>query len=431
MTQACCQAGNRRRDSPRRRVRRPGTPPAVVLRVQASAATDQRQTTDLVDPLEAVETVAATLATTAIERDKRGGTAKRERDLLRATGLLSLSVPAEHGGWGATWSTTLEAVRRLARVDGSLAHLFGFHHLLLATVRLFGDAAQWQRAYRGTVSQRWFWGNALNPLDTRTRIIREDDAFLVDGTKTFCSGASDSDRLVVSAIDPEHRLVVATIPTDRAGIDIRDDWDNMGQRQTDSGSVTFRRVRVAPDEILRSPGPLGSIWASLRPCLAQAILSNVFLGLGEGALREARAFTRGSSRPWATSGVDSAAEDPYVLHRYGELWLGLQSARALADEAGLAFDRGWRQGDRLTAEARGQTAVAIAAAKVATTRAALDVASRMFELTGPRATTGKLGLDRFWRNLRTHTLHDPVDYKLRELGQWALNDTPPTPSFYS
>ena len=384
-----------------------------------------------VEPLAAVDSVAAVLATTAVERDRRGGTAKRERDLLRNTGLLALSVPTELGGWGASWATTLQAVRRLARVDGSLAHLFGFHHLLLATVRLFGNASQWRHAYTATVSERWFWGNALNPLDTRTRIARDGDGYVVDGTKTFCSGASDSDRLIISALDAEHRLVVAAIPTDRSGIDIRDDWDNMGQRQTDSGSVTFRHVRVSEDELLRTPGPLGSTWASLRPCLAQAILGNVFLGIGEGALADARAFTRESARPWNSSGVATAADDPYVLHRFGELWVGLEGARALADEAGAALDRAWERGDRLTTDERGRTSVAIAAAKVATSRAALDVSSRLFEVTGPRATAAKLGLDRFWRNVRTHTLHDPVDYKLRELGQWALGEHLPHPSFYS
>jgi len=386
---------------------------------------------DPADVFGAVDALAEKLAVTAVERDRRGGTAKHERDSIRESGLLALSIPADEGGWGASWATMLQAVRRLARVDGSLAHLFGFHHLLLATTRLFGDTWQWRGAYAGTVAERWFWGNALNPLDTRTTIRPDGDGHVVDGEKSFCSGARDSDRLIISALDSERRLVVAAIPTTRDGIEIHDDWDNMGQRQTDSGSVTFRGVRVADHEILRTPGPLGSVWASLRPCLAQAILANVFLGLGEGALAQGRAFTRGSGRAWPTSGVATPAEDPYVLHRYGELWVGLEGARALADEAGAAFDRAWERGDRLTPQERGACALAIAAAKVATSRAGLDVASRIFEVTGARATVAKNGLDRFWRNVRTHTLHDPVDYKLRELGQWALGERLPTPSFYS
>ena len=48
---------------------------------------------------------------------------------------------------------------------------------------------------------------------------------------------------------------------------------------------------------------------------------------------------------------------------------------------------------------------------------------------GARATTAKLNLDRFWRNVRTQTLHDPVDYKYQEVGEWILTGKVPDPSF--
>jgi alkylation response protein AidB-like acyl-CoA dehydrogenase len=75
--------------------------------------------------------------------------------------------------------------------------------------------------------------------------------------------------------------------------------------------------------------------------------------------------------------------------------------------------------------------MAVATSKVAAARAGLDVVQRMFEVTGARSTTAALGRDRFWRNVRVHTLHDPIDYKLRELGDWALNGRCPKPSVYS
>jgi alkylation response protein AidB-like acyl-CoA dehydrogenase len=384
------------------------------------------------EPATVADRVARALAETAVARDRAGGTALRERALLRESGLLALSIPRAQGGAGASWATTLSVVRRLARVDGSLAHLFGFHHLLLGTVRLFGEERQWREAYTESARRAWFWGNALNPLDQRTTIrpVRAGEN-VIDGTKTFCSGASDSDQLVVSALDAERRLVVAVVPTARAGIRILDDWDNMGQRQTDSGTVVFEDVAVADHEILRSPGPLGSTFASLRPCIAQLVLANVFLGIGEGAFEEARGYTCDQARPWATSGVAHAADDPYVLRHYGELWVGLRGAAALTDAAAAALDAAWMKNDALTSEQRGATAVAIAEAKVATSRAGLETASRVFEVTGARATAAKIGFDRFWRNLRTHTLHDPVDYKLRELGRFALLGELPPPSFYS
>ncbi|MGK3995476.1 acyl-CoA dehydrogenase family protein [Sorangium sp. So ce1024] len=382
--------------------------------------------------LELADELARAFAATAVERDRRGGTPKEERDALRRSGLLSLSVPADLGGWGAPWPVVLEVVRRIARADSAIAHVFGFHHLMLATLTLFGSAAQARRLHADTVASRWFWGNALNPLDTRARLVRRGDALVVRGAKSFCSGAGDSDMLIVSAIDDAtSKLVVAAVPTGRPGIRVLGDWDNMGQRQTDSGTVELDDVEVRADELLTTPGPLGSTFASLRPCLAQLVLANVYLGIAEGAFEEARRYTRARRRPWIAAKGTPATEDPYVLLRYGDMWLGLEGARLLTDRAGAAFQEAWEQGDRLSPEQRGACAVVIASAKVATSRAGIEITNGMFEVMGASATTAGAGMDRYWRNLRTHTLHDPVDYKSRELGAYALNGAIPEPSFYS
>lgn len=382
--------------------------------------------------LETSERIATELAKTAVARDERGGTPKAERALLRESGLLGLAIPRELGGLGADWPETFEVVRRFAQVDGSVAHVFGFKHLLLATLRLFADASQWQPWFQQTAEKRWFWGNALNPLDPRTTLTWQGDRGIIHGDKSFCSGALDSDMLIVSAIDQTTgKLAIAAIPTDRSGIQLREDWDNMGQRQTDSGSAHFEQVSVSRSELLTTPGPLGSTFASLRPCIAQLVLANIYVGIAQGALATARDYTRESTKAWFTSGVSRPSEDPYVLRTFGELYSELEAARALTDEAGRTFERAWQRGDALSSEERGAAAVAIALAKVKSTRAGLETASRMFEVMGARATTAKARHDRFWRNLRTHTLHDPVDYKLRDLGVFALLDQPPTPSFYS
>lgn len=71
---------------------------------------------------------------------------------------------------------------------------------------------------------------------------------------------------------------------------------------------------------------------------------------------------------------------------------------------------------------RGEVAEWVASAKVVTTDTALRVTAGVFEVTGSRATGKKVGLDRFWRDVRTHTLHDPVAYKNREVGEFVLLD---------
>jgi alkylation response protein AidB-like acyl-CoA dehydrogenase len=383
-------------------------------------------------PLEIAKCVSNVLAETAVARDERGGTPKAERDLLRQSGLLTLAIPTALGGWGATWPEIFAVVRQLAKVDGSVAHVFGFQHLLLATLRLFADSSQWRPWFADTVKHNWFWGNALNPLDARTTLEWRGDVGVINGDKSFCSGALDSDMLIVSAIDQDTRkLAIAAIPSDRPGIQLREDWDCIGQRQTDSGSSRFEQVQVGRHELLATPGPLGSTFASLRPCIAQLVLANIYVGIAQGAFEAARSHTTHQTKAWFTSGVDRAVDDPYVIRTFGELWVELEAARALTDEAARALESAWQRGDALTPRERGEAAIAIALAKVKSTRAGLETASRVFEPMGARATVGKARLDRFWRNLRVHTLHDPVDYKLRDIGAWALSDVPPPPSFYS
>jgi alkylation response protein AidB-like acyl-CoA dehydrogenase len=381
---------------------------------------------------EIADQLAAAFAQTAVERDKQGGTAKVERGLLRTSGLLNVTIPADLGGWGMEWPDTMKLIRIFARVDSSIAHLFGFQHLMLASVSLYGSRMQTEELFSETVRNQWFWGNALNPLDKRTSLTSKNGGYLINGRKSFCSGAVDSDMLIVSAIRAtDEKFMVAAIPSSRSGIRILDDWDAMGQRQTDSGTVEFCDAAAGQEEFLKTPGPLGSVRASLRSCIAQLILSNIFLGIAEGALEESRNYTLAQTRPWIASTAQSATEDPYILANYGSFFVNLQAAQALTDIAGESLQRAWESGDAITENQRGKCALDVATSKVMTNNAGLDITSRMFEVMGARAAAGPARIDRFWRNLRTHTLHDPVDYKIRELGDWVLNHQLPKASFYS
>lgn len=85
----------------------------------------------------------------------------------------------------------------------------------------------------------------------------------------------------------------------------------------------------------------------------------------------------------------------------------------------------------LTERERGEHEIRVAAVKSRATDVSLEVTSRIFEVTGARATSASEGFDRFWRNVRTHTLHDPVAYKRQEVGVFVLRDEVPQPTWYS
>jgi alkylation response protein AidB-like acyl-CoA dehydrogenase len=379
----------------------------------------------------AVRDLAEALATTATVRDKAGGTAYAERRLIRDSGLLQLSVPKAHGGPEVSWPLIFRIVRRLASADSSLGHVYGFQHLQIATVLLFANPAQQRHLMELSVLQNWFWGNATNVLDAQVRLTAEGDHFRLHGLKTFCSGASDSDVLNVSVPRDDGSRIILTVPTRRDGVIVVGDWDAMGQRQTDSGSLRFDQVRVEPEEILGPPGANGSPRATLRPLVSHLVLAEVFNGNARGALEAAWHYVHEQARPWMTSTVARAADDGYIMLRFGELWTRWQAAVALTESATRTFQSAWDRGHALTADERGNVAMQVAQARWMAARTGLDITTQIFETMGARAVAAKYGFDRFWRNVRTHSLHDPLDYKLQEIGHWVLDAEPPVPSIYS
>ena len=146
---------------------------------------------------------------------------------------------------------------------------------------------------------------------------------------SFCSGSVDSDVIPLSTVqEGVEGFRIAIVPTQREGVEVQGDWNNMGQRQTDSGSIRFTNVWVAAEEIL-APHPGGEVFRTFRSCLTQITVANIYLGVVQGAFEAARSYTRSQTRAWPGSKVESATEDPYILQHYGEMAIALNAATQL------------------------------------------------------------------------------------------------------
>lgn len=372
------------------------------------------------------------LRSNVVERDARGGHAAAEKALLRDAGLLRLSIPRALGGDGLSWQEIYSIVRAVAAVDSALGHVLAFHHLQVATVLIYGNEAQAERLLRHTIEHQCWWGNGMNPRDRRLVAHRTADGLVLNGIKSFCSGTVGSQLMTLSAVlDDAPRALLGVVETTHPGVSIEDDWDPIGQRQTDSNSVSFDQVPVPESNVLLWPDQEPTPFHTLRNCLAQLVLTNLYLGIAEGAFAEAHAYAHTQARPWLASSAAQAVDDPFTQNRFGEMHVRIAGARALAEQAAERVDRAFARGRALTAAERAEVAVTVAESKVWAHRAGLFVSEELFEITGARGTRSSLGFDRFWRNVRTHTLHDPIDYKLNMLGRWSLKGDLPDPQLYA
>lgn len=370
--------------------------------------------------------LAAEFRKEAAERDARRRLPHAELERLSASGLSAVSVPAEFGGADVRAGTLAEIFRLLAAADASLAQIPQSHFVYVNALRRQGTHAQ-QEFFFGEVLRGRRFGNAQSEAgtkhvqDIRTRLAgRPDGSYVLDGVKHYSTGALFAHWIPVLARADDDTLHVAYVPHDAPGLTVVDDWDGMGQRTTASGTVRLEGVPVPADRVV--PHHLTFQGPQLHGATAQLLHAAIDAGIASAALAEAVEFVRTKSRPWFESGLETAAEDPLLIQRFGELAIRVRAAEALLREAARSVDAAR---DDLNDDSAAEASIAVATAKVSAAETAVEVASALFEVAGTRSALDSLGLHRHWRDARTHTLHDPVRWKVQHIGRYVLNGTRP------
>lgn len=374
--------------------------------------------------------VAAELAVDAVARDRANRTPHAEVALLKESGLVTMMCPVGYGG-GQDWPTAHRVVREVSAGDGSIGQLLGYHYVWHWTPRMYGSPEEADRFEARAARERWFLAGALNPRGGEVTACDNGDAVVFNGAKTFASGMGVADTCFLEGVTPDGSHVLAVVPARQPGLVAHDDWDNMGQRLTASGGVTITDVRVPWSETL---GCVDKVFQrrvrnTMDVPTNQLVFANLYLGIAKGALERAAEYTRSRKRPWG--GYERAVDEPHVLDVYGDLTAKLWAAEAFADQVAREGVPLYQDLDAVTPRVRGEYAVRVAAVKARATDVGVEVANRVFEATGARSTASEHGFDIFWRNVRTHTLHDPVAYKRRDLGAFVLRDEVPEPTAYS
>ncbi|MBZ6253355.1 SfnB family sulfur acquisition oxidoreductase [Streptomyces olivaceus] len=362
----------------------------------------------------------------ASARDAERRLPRAELDRLSASGLLAVTVPADHGGADVSATTLAEVFRLLASADGSLAQIPQSHFAYVNVIRRQGTEEQRTFFFAELLAGRRF-GNAQSEAgtrhvqDIRTRLTRRPDgSYALDGVKHYSTGALFADWIPVLARTEDDNLHVAYVPRDAPGVTVTDDWDGLGQRTTASGTVRLADVAVPADRVL--PHHLTFQGPQLHGAVAQLLHAAIDAGIAAGALAEAAEFVRTKSRPWFESGAETAVEDPLLVQRFGELALAVRASEALLSEAARTVDAA---SAGLTDDSAAEASIAVAAAKVQAARTAVEVGSALFEVSGTRAALDSLNLHRHWRDARTHTLHDPTRWKVQHIGRHVLTGTRP------
>jgi alkylation response protein AidB-like acyl-CoA dehydrogenase len=378
----------------------------------------------------ALRELVAAIAAGAAARERGEGEARDAIALVRAARLGVFRLPKREGGAGATLPQLFELVLDLAEADSNIPHILRNHFAFVEKALRAPRLPQYQR-WTELVRAGQLFGLGASELGTQnigdgdgdTRLTPVGSGYRLSGTKYYSTGNLYFDHIIVNAKTPDGRFVGARVSVRQPGVDVRDDWDGIGQRQTASGTTVFSDVEVAAEDVLVYAD---EVKLPQQATFAQLYLTTIIAGILRRIAKDAVELVRQRARNYYHAVAPRPADDPLLQETVGEL----QSAAYVAEAAvlnaaavlGEAFDSAiaGQPDDALFVDA----ALRSAKAKVVIDQLALQGATRIFDVGGASAAKQAAQLDRHWRNVRTIASHNPGLYKARVLGNHALNGAP-------
>jgi SfnB family sulfur acquisition oxidoreductase len=383
---------------------------------------------DDAEALEVATALAAGFAPGARLRDRERRLPVAELRQLRQSGLWGITVPREYGGAGVSYATLAKVFAILSAADGSIGQIPQNHYFIVEIIRHEGSDEQKKFFFERVLAGDHF-GNALvepdvrRPEDRKVSLTRDADGagYRVNVRKYYSTGALFADWVPVAVADEERRHFLAIYPRTAEGLRIVDDWASFGQRTTASGTVIADNAYLKPEWLV--PHSVNADHVKPVGPVGQVMHAAIDTGIARAAFDATIAFIR-QRNPKADDAPPEAVweEDQLSIREVGDLAVSLHGAEALLERAGLLIDRAYAT--NLAADWT-RAAVAVSEVRAASTHSALLLTNKLFELAGTRSTVPDHGLDRLWRDARTHTLHDPVRWRLFDVGNYYLNDKVP------
>jgi alkylation response protein AidB-like acyl-CoA dehydrogenase len=382
----------------------------------------------------AVTPILVRLACTARQREQAREYAFAEVRELAEQRLISVGLPAEDGGAGGSLRDVAELVIDVARADSNVAQALRASFLTASRVRTRTDYPQRQATierllrgdlFAGTANERS--GGASGSASTTLR--RNGDGYRLDGEKYYSTGGLYAQWFSGNAVDEDGAIAWFTVPVDRQGVELLDDFDAVGQRLTASGTTRLIGVQLNRDEIVYpEDAPPANPW---QGAFAQLYLSAIEAGIAAAVLDDAVWFAREKARPIKHSTADKSVGDPYVRRVVGQIAARAHAARSVVLVAAEVLGAVETALDDEVRTAGATASITVAQAQIVAVESALAAAELLFDVGGGSATNREYGFDRHWRNARTIANHNPRDWKAAYVGAYHLTgEEPPTTGLF-
>ena len=280
---------------------------------------------------------------------------------LKDAGYLAILVPQELGGSGLGLAEASALQQRLAGAAPATALAINMHLVWTGVAKVLADRGidTLRFVQEGAVASEVFAfgiseaGNDLVLFGSGTDAAPlADGGYSFTGTKIFTSLAPVWTQLGLHGLDTTSddapRMVYAFVPRSEEGsgrVVVRDDWDTVGMRATQSRTTELRGAVAPADRIVRrlAPGPNPDPLVFGIFSVFELLLASVYTGIARRALELAAdaAARRMSKRTGA-----AYSQDPDIRWRIADMALAYDALppqiAALARDVDELADHGAR-----------------------------------------------------------------------------------------
>jgi alkylation response protein AidB-like acyl-CoA dehydrogenase len=261
--------------------------------------------------------------------------------------------------------------------------------------------------------------------DVITKVSPHGEQWRLNGEKFYSTGSLFSDWIDVYAQRSDTGGdVIAAVRTRQPGIVQTDDWDGFGQRTTGSGTSRFIDAEVDAENIIDFATRF-----KYQTAFYQLVLLATLSGIGRAALHDVSRHVRERQRIYSHGNAQRVSEDAQIQQVVGDIaaWVYAAEASTLraAQPAQQAYLARFAGDDEREHAANVAAEIESAKAQVVVTELIQRATSQLFNALGASDIRQGKALDRHWRNARTVSSHNPVIYKARIVGDWAINGAEP------
>lgn len=349
---------------------------------------------------------------------------------LKESGFGAVRVPTAFGGDGVSQKQLFQLLTELAKADSNVVQAlrghFAFVEDRLNAHKTVSQTLWFQRFVAGDlVGNAWTEIGQVEIGDVITRITAQKDGKLVvNGKKYYSTGTIFADWIDLFAYDETtEQHVIAAISTHSSGVVVKDDWDGFGQRTTGSGTLNIKHVEIERDHIL----PFQDRF-KYQTAFYQVVHLATLTGIAQNAVETFTEEVRDRTRIYSHGNAPLVRKDAQILQVIGKASAQAYAAEAITQRTAEALDQAYLSHFQNDIEVNLKTndfaELESSQGQVVISELVLNLSTELFNALGASASSTAKQLDRFWRNARVVSSHNPLIYKQKVIGDWEVNKAP-------